>query len=94
MELRTGNREYNFCEFCHISLCNIVLMKLLNDFLMKKNETWMFLELNGNMEVRMLALQREEYKNLVLYLLLIRLQSMVTVPLLEVAVETCACPPK
>lgn len=69
-------------------------MKLLDDFLMKKNETWMFLELNGNMEAWMLALQREEYKNLVLYLLLIRLQSMVTVPLLEVAVEMRACPAK
>lgn len=69
-------------------------MKLLNDFLMKKSGTWMCLELNGNMEASMLALQRGGYKNLVLYLLLSRSESMATIPLLEVAVETCACPAK
>lgn len=69
-------------------------MKLLNDFLMKKNGTWMCLELNDNMEAWMLSLQRDEYKNLVLYLLLSRSESMVTVPLLEVAVEMRACPTK
>lgn len=46
------------------------------------------------MEAWMLALQRDEYKNLVLYLLLSRSESMVTVPLLEVAVEMRACPTK